>query len=87
MDQVDLQKMARIDMLSVRVAVLERKIDFLLEKLDLYYIDSPPEPQFPEVEKWLRTGEKVKAIKAYQLDTGAGLSEAKAAVEKLQKTI
>lgn len=84
MDQVHLEQIAR---LSGKVGNLERTVEFLLEKLNLHYVDDPPEPQFPEVERWLRKGEKLKAIQAYQLNTGAGLSEAKAAVEALQRSM
>ena len=84
MEQVHLEQMAR---LSLKVAELERKIDFLLEKLNLEYVDNPPPPQFPEVERWLRKGEKLQAVKAYQLNTGAGLNEAKSAVEAIESTM
>ena len=73
--------------LSLKVAELERKIDFLLEKLNLEYVDNPPPPQFPEVERWLRKGEKLQAVKAYQLNTDAGLNEAKSAVEAIESTM
>jgi hypothetical protein len=84
MDQVHLEQIAS---LSAKVAKLERTVEFLLEKLNLQYFDDPPPPQFPEVERWLRKGDKIMAIKAYQLDTGAGLSESKAAVEALQRSM
>ena len=84
MEQVHLEQLAR---LSLKVAELERKIDFLLEKLNLEYVDNPPPPQFPEVERWLRKGEKLRAIQAYQLNTGAGLGEAKSAVEAIESTM
>jgi len=84
MEKVHLEQMAR---LSHKVAQLERTIDFLLEKLNLEYADNSPPPQFPEVERWLRKGEKLRAIQAYQPNTGAGLNEAKSAVEAIESTM
>ncbi len=84
MEQYDVQQIAR---LSKKVVELERKIDFILEKLNLEYIDKAPPPQFPEVERLLEKGDKLGAIKVYQLNTGAGLAEAKAAVEAIQRQL
>lgn len=77
----------QIAVLSIKVAELERKIDFLLEKLNLAYVDQVPPPQYPEVERLLKKGDKLGAIKTYQLSTGAKLAEAKAAVEAIERAL
>jgi ribosomal protein L7/L12 len=46
---------------------------------------SPPTPSMNDVEKFIRTGEMILAIKAYRDLTGAGLKEAKEAVEAMAR--
>ena len=43
-----------------------------------------PDDKLTEIEAALRQGQKIQAIKLYRECTGAGLAEAKAAVEKLE---
>jgi ribosomal protein L7/L12 len=45
-----------------------------------------PESWSAEVDALLRDGKKIQAIKVYREATGAGLKEAKEAVEKLGQT-
>lgn len=69
----------RIVRMERRLGLLERKIDAVLEHLGVPII----EPGFEQVEELLRQGRKIQAIKVYRERTGAGLAEAKDAVERL----
>jgi ribosomal protein L7/L12 len=69
--------------LRERIAKLERKVDFLLDKLALAYEDEPP-PVSAEILDLLRRGRKIEAIKRYREKTGATLRAAKKFVESLQ---
>ncbi|MFI5954462.1 hypothetical protein [Cryptosporangium sp. NPDC051539] len=64
-----------------QIAVVERKLDALIDHLGL----EVPDPEYPEVEAKLDRGEKVAAIKAYREQTGAGLKEAVDEVERLDR--
>jgi ribosomal protein L7/L12 len=63
----------------VRLALVERKLDALLDHLGV----EVPEPHLQQVETMLRQGKTVQAIKAYREATGAGLREAKEAVDRI----
>ncbi|RPF34945.1 ribosomal protein L7/L12 [Streptomyces sp. TLI_185] len=69
----------RISRTDRRVARIEHKLDLILGHLDL----TEPEPWSDEVNALVRDGKKIQAIKVYREATGAGLKEAKEAVEKL----
>ncbi len=64
------------------LAAIERRVDRLLEFLDvpLDSVDSRPELS-ERVLHWLSRGSLIHAIKAYREETGVGLKEAKEAVE------
>ncbi|NJP53657.1 hypothetical protein HCJ93_27220 [Streptomyces sp. SBST2-5] len=64
-----------------RVARLERKLDLLLGHLGV----RQETPRREEIAGLLREGKKVQAIKVYREATGAGLVEAKEAVEELER--
>ena len=57
----------------------ERKLDAIMTHLGIH----EPEPDLPDVQAFLKDGKKIQAIKAYRERTGAGLKEAKDAVERL----
>ncbi|QEH31930.1 hypothetical protein OJF2_03970 [Aquisphaera giovannonii] len=64
---------------AARLRRVERKLDLIMEKLAIDY----DEGDFPEPARSLAaSGEKIAAIKAYRAATGAGLAEAKRAVEE-----
>jgi hypothetical protein len=63
----------------VRLAHVERKLDALLDHFGV----EVSEPHLQQVEAKLREGKTVQAIKAYREATGAGLREAKEAVDRL----
>jgi len=62
-----------------RLAVIERKLDLVMEHLGV--VDAEPDP--PDVVRALEQGKKIAAVKAYQQATGADLTEAKNAVDAL----
>jgi ribosomal protein L7/L12 len=69
---------------------LERAIDGLRRRLDdiaahLHVTASVTVP--PEIAGLLQAGRKIEAIKVYRAATGAGLAEAKEAVERMQSEI
>ena len=70
----------RLTEAEVRIAQLERQVEFLLERQGLTVADVPG-PDLGEAQRLMADGHKVDAIKAYRAATGAGLAEAKAAVE------
>ena len=65
--------------LEHRLAAVERKLDRLLDHLEV------PTPEYPlaEVEACLSRGQKIQAIKVYRDATGVDLRTAKDAVERL----
>jgi ribosomal protein L7/L12 len=64
---------------QLRLALIERKLDAVLDHLGI----EVPEPHLQQVEALLRRGRSIEAIKAYREATGAGLREAKEAVDRL----
>lgn len=65
--------------ISSTVARMDKKVDLLLKqaKVDLNAVAQS------EVEKLMREGRKIEAIKLYRELTGVELAEAKAAVERI----
>ncbi|MFJ8537128.1 ribosomal protein L7/L12 [Streptomyces sp. NPDC093591] len=70
---------SRISRTDQRVARVERKLDLILDHLGL----QDDEPRMDEVLVLLRNGKKIEAIKVYREITGAGLKEAKDAVDRM----
>jgi ribosomal protein L7/L12 len=64
-----------------QVARLERKVDLILGQLGIAYAEELPKG----AADLLARGQKIEAIKVYRMATGAGLAEAKAAVEAYQR--
>ncbi len=62
-----------------RQADIERKLDLVLDQLGI----TVPEERFPEVERLLGERKLIPAVKEYRERTGAGLAEAKNAVEEI----
>jgi ribosomal protein L7/L12 len=74
-----LSGLASLEGLKRRLAAAERKLHAVGAALGL-----PAEPApSDEVQRLARSGEKIAAIEAYREATGAGLAEAKAAVERI----
>ena len=78
---------SRISALQLRVGVLERKLDFVMQRLKLEYTDDPLSAAQTDATNWLRKGNKLEAVKAYRERTGTGLKEAKDAVDALEKRL
>ncbi|MET9832144.1 ribosomal protein L7/L12 [Streptomyces sp. NPDC006385] len=70
---------SRISRADRRVARVERKLDLIMDNLGLRDDD----PRMNEVVGLVREGKKIPAIKLYREITGAGLKEAKDAVERI----
>lgn len=70
---------SRIKRTDLRVARVEQKLDLVLDHLGL----REAEPRMDEIDALLRDGKKIQAIKTYREITGAGLKEAKDAVERM----
>jgi ribosomal protein L7/L12 len=65
-----------------RLRRVEEKLDLILTRLGIEYVDTAPENNLSEqVRDLADRGEKIPAIKAYREQTGAGLAEAKRVVE------
>ncbi len=75
---------ADVAALRYKVAELERKLDFVLNHLNLRYTENALSLADSEAAKYLRQGNKIEAIKAYRAVTNAGLKEAKDAVDALE---
>ncbi|MFF7854470.1 ribosomal protein L7/L12 [Streptomyces sp. NPDC007904] len=62
-----------------RIARVERRLDQVLAHLGI----DEDLPRRDEIERLVREGRKVQAVKVYREATGAGLVEAKEAVDRL----
>ncbi|MGW0393392.1 hypothetical protein ACWDYJ_21325 [Streptomyces sp. NPDC003042] len=75
---------------ALRIKALEHKADRLERRLGLvldhFGIEEPEPAGLDDVRALVRDGRTVEAIKAYRRITGAGLVEAKRAVEALAVT-
>ncbi|MBM2620441.1 ribosomal protein L7/L12 [Actinoplanes sp. LDG1-06] len=67
---------------AARLAAIERKLDAVMAHLG---IEEPSPAEDAQVLAHLMRGEKIQAIKVYRERTGAGLAEAKDAVERLAR--
>jgi len=69
--------------LKQRIAKLERTVEFLLQQLKLDYVDKPNYGENAAYIDLIRQNKLMDAIKLYREKTGAGLAEAKMAIESL----
>lgn len=67
--------------LAMRLASIERRLGLIMEHVGV----ADPPPALPEVVRQLEDGNKIRAIKAYREATGAGLKEARVAVEAMAR--
>jgi ribosomal protein L7/L12 len=72
---------ARTPTLDRRLARIERRLALVMRRLEIEDPDSP----VPGVVEQLEQGKKIQAIKVYREQTGAGLAEAKTAVEAIAR--
>ncbi|MER6982892.1 ribosomal protein L7/L12 [Streptomyces carpinensis] len=70
---------SRLSRADRRMARVERELDLVLDHLDLREDD----PRLDEVSGLVRAGKRIEAIKAYREATGAGLKEARDAVDRM----
>lgn len=68
--------------LHLRIAKLERTVQFLLDHLELAYEETPAS-LFPDVAELKALGKVVDAVSLYRNKTGASLAEAKEFVDSL----
>lgn len=68
--------------LAGRLADLERKVALLLQHCDL---EPPQDSSLDECRRLANTGHMIEAIKLYRDKTGAGLKEAKEAIEAMTR--
>jgi ribosomal protein L7/L12 len=67
---------------AATLARLERKIDALMASLGVEVPAGMSKDSMDDVRALAAAGQKIEAIKRYREKTGAGLAEAKAAVER-----
>ncbi|MFG3342119.1 ribosomal protein L7/L12 [Glycomyces sp. NPDC048151] len=73
----------RYDPTLEALARIERKLDLVMQHLEIRD-SAPPQPDpLADVRELARRGKTIQAIKAYRERTGVGLKEAKEAVERL----
>ncbi len=77
------KQMAR---LQRRIQRLERKVDILLREagIEIEENEETPFPDMDDVRDLLKRRRKIEAIKVYRQKTGAGLKEARDAVESME---
>lgn len=79
---------ADIQSLRSRINELEDRLKFIYRKLNIEYADPNSDPVLsPQVQEALRRGNKIEAIKIYRELTGAGLAEAKEAIDRAEQFI
>jgi ribosomal protein L7/L12 len=80
---------SKVDQVERKLGQVERKLDAVIGHLGVELTEPAlqplplPEPGLDKVHEFLRQGQKIQAIKAYRESTGAGLKEAKEAVERI----
>src|SRR4051794_32713013 len=67
------------------LTAIEAKLDLLLRKANLSF--DPFENLSPAVTQALQRGDKLAAIKAYRMVSGAGLAQAKEFIEEAQRRL
>lgn len=63
---------------------IEEKLDLIIKHLGIQQGSNAPATEDFELQQLLSSGRKIQAIKRYRELTGAGLKDAKNAVEKLE---
>ena len=79
---------ADIQLLKSRINELEDRLKFLYERLNIDYADPNSDLiHSPGIQDALSRGNKIEAIKIYRELTGVGLAEAKAAIDRVDRSI
>ena len=74
--------------LQARVAELERKVEYLMQRLAGAPVTTPidlvhPSVVSPAIVDLVRQGHKIEAIKQYRQETGASLRDAKDVIDRI----
>jgi len=74
--------------LQARVAELERKVEYLMQRLAGPPVTTPidlvhPNVVSPAIIDLVRQGHKIEAIKQYRQETGASLRDAKDVIDRI----
>ena len=79
---------SEIQLLRSRINELEDRLKFIYRRLNIEYADPNSDPVLsPQIQDALRRGNKIEAIKIYREMTGAGLAEAKDAIDRAEQFI
>ena len=70
--------------LRARIIKLEGQVNFLYKKLNIEFVPETQITDDPKIVEFLKKGQMLEAIKVHRQNTGAGLAEAKTAVEEMQ---
>ena len=73
--------------LRARVNKLEGQLKYPYEKLNIEFGPEILPPDDPKIVELIKKGKKIDAITMYRQTTSAGLTEAKNAVEEIQKRL
>ncbi len=73
--------------LRARVIKLEGQVNFLYNKLNIEFVPETQITDDPKIVEFMKKGQIIDAIKEYRQNTGAGLAEAKTAVEEIQRRL
>ena len=72
-------------LLQSRLRELEDRLEYLYKRLNISYTGPSSDPvRSPEIRDALQRGNKIEAIKIYRELTGAGLAEAKRAIDQIE---
>lgn len=77
-------EMQEISTLRQKIYKLEAKLEFLYRHLGVTFVEETDTSDDPRIIDALRKNNVLEAIKYYREVTGAGLAEAKAAVEDIR---
>ena len=74
-----------VQLLRSRVNELEERLKFIYRRLGFAYTDPGSDPiMTPQIHDAVCKGNQIEAIKIYRKLTGAGLAEAKQAIERAE---
>ncbi|MDJ0344975.1 ribosomal protein L7/L12 [Streptomyces sp. H10-C2] len=71
----------RLQLMERRLERIERRQELILSHLGIAFEEVSPDLR--EIDELVRQGKKIQAIKVYRELTGAGLKEAKDAVDRM----
>ncbi len=80
----DTELYEKFEDMARRINEINRKVDFIMTELKLDYAQ-PDSPEFNEIRKLLKANQKIEAIKVYREKHNVSLSEAKDAVEQIER--